>query len=68
MRQNPDLMRQFQNAAVSSMANTNPGFSGFMSGVMNTGEPSVPQGRGPPAPMATQGPNSVPPPMNRFRK
>ena len=65
MRQNPDLMRQFQNAAVSSMANTNPGFSGFMSGVMNAGEPSVPQGRGPPAPMATQGPNSVPPPMNR---
>ena len=66
MRQNPDLMRQFQSAAVNSMGSTNPGFSGFMGGLMNpTGEPSVPQGRGPPAPLNTQGPNSVPPPTNR---
>jgi hypothetical protein len=64
MRQNPDLMRQFQSAAVNSMANTNPGFSGFMSGLMNS-EPQTPQGRGPPAPMATQGPNAVPPPAHR---
>ena len=52
-RQNPDLMRQFQSAAVNSMANSNPGFSGFMNGVMNP-EPRVPQGRGPPPPMSTQ--------------
>jgi hypothetical protein len=64
LRQNPDLMRSFQNAAVNSMANTNPGFSGFMSNLMNP-EPQVPQGRGPPPPMATQGPNSVPPPNHR---
>jgi Family of unknown function (DUF5767) len=64
LRQNPDLMRQFQTAAVNSMAGSNPGFSGFMSGLMNP-EPQVPQGRGPPPPMATQGPNSIPPPINR---
>ena len=62
LRQNPDLMRQFQNAAVNSMAQTSPGFSGFMSGIMN---PEIPSGNGPPPPMATQGPNSVPPPSNR---
>lgn len=61
LRQNPDLMRSFQNAAVNSMAQTNPGFSGFMSNMMNP----EPQGRGPPPPMATQGPNAVPPPMSR---
>ena len=30
LRQNPDLMRQFQSAAVNSMAGSNPGFAGFM--------------------------------------
>jgi hypothetical protein len=64
LRQNPDLMRSFQNAAVNSMAQTSPGFSGFMSNMMNP-EPQVPQGYGPPPPMATQGPNSVPIPMSR---
>jgi hypothetical protein len=60
LRQNPDLMRQFQNAAVNSMGQSNPGFGGFMSGLMNP-EPEVSMGRGPPPPpMATQGPNSVP--------
>jgi hypothetical protein len=34
LRQNPDLMRQFQSAAVNSMAGSNPGFSGFMSNMM----------------------------------
>lgn len=51
LRQNPDLMNQFQKAAVNSMSNTNPGFSGFMSGLMNEG-PS--QGQGPPPPISTQ--------------
>ena len=64
MRQNPDLMRSFQNAAVNSMAQTSPGFSGFMSNIMNP-EPQPPSGRGPPAPLATQGPNSIPPPNRR---
>lgn len=64
LRQNPDLMRSFQNAAVNSMAQTNPGFSGFMTNMMN---PNVeaPRGMGPPPPLATQGPNSIPPPLGR---
>jgi hypothetical protein len=64
LRQNPDLMRSFQNAAVNSMAQTSPGFSGFMSNMMNP-EPSAPQGYGPPPPMATQGPNAIPTPSAR---
>ena len=64
LRQNPDLMRQFQTAAVNSMATSNPSFSGFMGGLMNQGEPQVPPGRGPPPPMATQGPNGLQPPPN----
>ena len=46
------------------MSNTSPGFSGFMTNLMNP-EPQVPNGMGPPPPMATQGPNSIPPPMGR---
>jgi len=64
LRQNPDLMRSFQNAAVNSMAGSNPGFSGFMSNMMSP-DPRPQQGMGPPPPLATQGPNSVPPPMMR---
>ena len=64
LRQNPDLMRSFQNAAVNSMAQTSPGFSGFMSNMMNP-EPSASQGYGPPPPMATQGPNAIPTPLAR---
>jgi hypothetical protein len=63
LRQNPDLMRQFQTAAVNSMAGSNPGFSGFMNGLMNPEQP--PQGRGPPPPMTTQGPGGIQPPPNR---
>ena len=59
-RQNPDLMRSFQNAAVNSMAQSNPGFSGFMSNMMNP-NPEPPRGMGPPPPLATQGPNYAPP-------
>ena len=53
LRQNPDLMNQFQKAAVNSMNNTNPGFSGFMNGIMSDSQ-------GPPPPIATQ--NLNPPP------
>lgn len=62
MRQNPDLMQQFQTAAVKSMATSNPGFSGFMNGLMND-KPS--SGGGPPPPVQTQGPYGVQPPPNR---
>ena len=62
LRQNPDLMKSFQTAAVNSMGN-NPGFSGFMNGLMNpTTSPTYDVG-GPPPPLATQGPNSAPPPI-----
>jgi hypothetical protein len=57
LRQNPDLMRQFQTAAVNTMGQTNPGFSGFMNGIMNP-EPQVPLGNRPSPPLATQGPNA----------
>ena len=59
LRQNPDLMRQFQTAAVNSMGQTNPGLSGFMGGMMNGNDAP------PPPPMATQGPRAVPPPTGR---
>jgi len=58
-RQNPDLMRSFQTAAVNSMAQTSPGLSGFMSNIISG------SGNGPPPPLATQGPNSIPPPFGR---
>jgi hypothetical protein len=57
-RQNPDLMRSFQSAAVNSMGQSAPGLSGFMNNMMDSSN-------GPPPPMATQGPNSVPPPIHR---
>jgi len=68
LRQNPDLMRSFQNAAVNSMSQSSPGFSGFMGGLMNDSgkaQSSGFMGMGPPPPLATQGPNSIPPPINR---
>jgi len=64
LRQNPDLMRSFQNAAVNSMAQTNPGFGGFMTNLMNPTNGNF-GSMGPPPPMATQGPNSIPPPVGR---
>jgi hypothetical protein len=59
LRQNPELMRQFQTAAVNTMGQTNPGFGGFMNGLMNNqqmapGQFESPLGRGPPAPINSQ--------------
>lgn len=57
MRQNPDLMNQFTQAAVNSMSNTNPGFSGFMNNFIpgSNGNTQANNSRGPPpAPMQTQ--------------
>jgi hypothetical protein len=65
LRQNPDLMRSFQSAAVNTMSGSNPGFSGFMGGLMNDSGRAGGNGMGPPAPMQTQGPNAPPPPMGR---
>ena len=62
LRQNPDLLRQFQSAAVNSMSQTSPGFSGFVNNVM---KPSNNDFAGPPAPIFTQGPNAVSPPTTR---
>ena len=40
MRQNPELMQKFTQAAVGSMGNSSPGFSGFMNNVMQDHAPS----------------------------
>ena len=39
MKQNPELMKQFTNAAVNSMQKDSPGMSSFMQGVMNNQPP-----------------------------
>lgn len=49
MRQNPELMKQFSQAAASSMGKNNPGFGDFvgnMMGGMNQGQPPQSQGQG----------------------
>lgn len=56
LKQNPDLMHQFQQAAVNSMATTNPGLGGFMNSVMND------RRQGPPPTMSAQ---TLAPPPNR---
>ena len=73
MRQNPDLMQQFTQAAVNTMGQSNPGLGGLMGSMMGAGaapnmsrqQPEFsPMNNGPPpAPVATQGPNSAPPPV-----
>jgi hypothetical protein len=63
MRQNPELMQQFTQAAVNSMSGSNPGFTGFMGNFMPGGGGNAGP---PPAPMPTQNMksqrNAVPPP------
>jgi hypothetical protein len=51
MRQNPELMQQFTQAAVNSMGQSSPGFAGFMNNFIPSGG-GIPQP--PPPPMATQ--------------
>ena len=59
MRQNPELMQQFTQAAVNSMGQQNPGFGGFMNNMMggapqrNMPPPNVASGP-PPQPMKTR--------------
>ena len=60
MRQNPELMQQFTQAAVNQMSEDNPGFGGFMNNMMN---PDVmPTPGPPPRTVRTQGPGSIPVP------
>ena len=60
MRQNPELMQQFTSAAVNSMSDTSPGFSGFMNNVMGNQsgqrppQSTMPSGMRPPAPPIPQ--------------
>lgn len=42
MRQNPELMKQFTQAAVNTMGQQSPGFSGFMNSVMSNGNRAQP--------------------------
>ena len=58
MRQNPELMQQFTQAAMSSMSNSSPGFGNFMGNFAPTNT------RPPPPPMATQT-SRASAPMNR---
>ena len=45
MKQNPDLMKQFTNAAMNTMGQQSPGFAGFMGNMMNNrGSPPQQQG------------------------
>ena len=66
MRQNPDLMQQFTQAAVNQMGQTNPGLGGFMNGMMNA-DPTPPSRGGPPPPMRTQGPGAPAAPQRNSR-
>ena len=43
MRQNPELMSQFTQAAANTMSQENPGFGGFMNNMMNS-RPDAPYG------------------------
>ena len=54
MKQNPDLMKQFTQAAANSMSDNNPGFGGFMNSFMNRDD-EIPADIGrPPSPIETQ--------------
>lgn len=69
MRQNPELMKQFTQAAVNTMGQTNPGFGGFMNGLFsgNNGSNSMNNKNGyTPGFGSTMPPNvnSGPPPMS----
>ena len=64
MRQNPELMQQFTQAAVNSMSQENPGFGGFMNGMMGGGAPP-PQQRPPQRPPSMRVPPAMRQPQRR---
>ena len=55
MRQNPELMKQFTQAAVNTMGETKPGFGGFMNNMFNGANP----GFGPPSNMTRDVPSNA---------
>ena len=73
LKQNPELMQQFSQAAVNSMSDNNPGFGNFMNNFMpgnlgNSGAPPPVSNVGPPPPsINTQNTKSerFAPPQNR---
>ncbi len=73
LKQNPELMQQFSQAAVNSMSDNNPGFGNFMNNFMpgnlgNSGAPPPVSNIGPPPPsINTQNTKSerFAPPQNR---
>ena len=60
MRQNPELMQQFTQAAVNTMGDSNPGFGGFMNNVMGGGGPPTDFARSDPMPNPMPGPPPAP--------
>ena len=56
MRQNPELMKQFTQAAVNTMGQQQPGFGNFMNDVMGNRqeEPTIVQRGPPPPPISTK--------------
>jgi hypothetical protein len=72
MRQNPDLMQQFTQAAASSMGDNSPGLGSFMSGMKPEGptfsmEPSMGGPPGPPPQMKRSPPRMAPERMSHER-
>tara|TARA_B100000795_G_C22806835_1_gene445645 strand:- start:20742 stop:22112 length:1371 start_codon:yes stop_codon:yes gene_type:complete len=73
MRQNPDLMQQFTQAAASSMGDNSPGLGSFMSGMMKPEGPTFsmeqPMGGppGPPQQMKSSPPRMAPERMTHER-
>ena len=70
MRQNPELMQQFTQAAVNTMGESSPGFSGFMGDFMggNAGSAAPPTNyhdNGPPPAVKTQSDRSTRPVQSR---
>jgi hypothetical protein len=66
MKQNPELMQQFQSAAMNSMGQQNPGFGQFMGGMM--GGPQMDQRQMPPMgspAMPSREMRQTPPKMSR---
>lgn len=58
MRQNPELMQQFTQAAVNSMGEQSPGFGGFMNNIMKN-DPKPTEVGPPPNPMKTRSDKSA---------
>jgi len=69
MRQNPELMAQFQNAAMNSMNQSNPGFGQFMGGVMGGPSQAMPPRGSPQGPSMgmRNNPPMMPPPAHNPR-